>query len=171
MWSAAGWGPVPGANGAATFKPRRRIRPGPEVLGAGGREAAACRRRRRAHALSRAGAGLGRNQPGPDGPGALGVGRGAAEAAPGGGGFVYPGEEVSRSGGGRGTRADRGGGLPGGGGRHRDSPPSPQPGEEPPLGLCPRLLPSRPGRCPSPAAVPAAAVVSLLPLFPGTHLH
>lgn len=86
---------------AALSKTRRRIRAGPEVPGAGGREEEPCESTPppRARALAGWGWGWSRNseagaRTGP-GPGRGGcAGAGAAEAAAPGGGFVYPGEEV-----------------------------------------------------------------------------
>lgn len=133
MWSAAGWGPVPGANGAGYFQTTaadpawagsaRRRREG----GSGG---LASRRRRRAHALSRAGAGAGvaTRKPGPRRArsGGAAWGRERRRRPPLAAGLFIPGKKF-RSGR-QGTRADCGGGMRlGGGGRHRDSPPSPQP--------------------------------------------
>ena len=121
----------PAQTAAATFKPRQRIRPGPEVPGAGGREGG--REERpceqtppRARALASWGLESQLGSRSPDGPGAGGGGGNLRGGGSGGDGRPWRRVCLSR---GRSLGAgDRGGGMRfGGGGRHRDSPPSPQP--------------------------------------------
>ena len=154
----------------ATFKPRRRIRPGPEVLGAGGREGVAASRAAAAAARTRSrGLGLGLESQlgsrGPAGPGAGGLRGGGS----GGGGRPWRrvclsrGRSLGAGGRGQGRTAEEGCGsaeaVATGTRRHHLSRRGAAAGTA-------RRYPSRPGRCPSPAAVPAAAVVACSPPLP-----
>lgn len=164
----------PAQTAPVTFKPRRRIRPGPEVLGAEGREGGTASRAAAAARTRARGLGLGLESQlgsrGPDGPGVGGLPGGGSS----GGGRPWRRVCLSR---GRSLGAgDRGEGRTGEEGcgsaeavatgtrRHHLSRRGAAAGTA-------RRYPSRPGRCPSPAAVPATAVVACSPLFPGTHLH
>lgn len=169
MWSAAGWGPVPGANGAGYFQTTAadpawagsaRRRRGREGVAASRAAAAAARARSRRLGLglespnSEAGA-----RAGPEPEGGC-VGRERRRRPPLAAGLFIPGKKF-RSGR-QGTRADCGGrdaarrAVATGTRRHHLSRRGAAAGTA-------RRYPSRPGRCPSPAAVPAAAVVAAPP--------
>ena len=157
----------PAQTAAATFKPRQRIRPGPEVPGAGGREGG--REERpceqtppRARALASWGLESQLGSRSPDGPGAGGGGGNLRGGGSGGDGRPWRRVCLSR---GRSLGAgDRGGGRAGEEGcgsaeaaatgtrRHHLSRLS----RRGAAAGAARRRPARPGRCPSPSGVPAA---------------
>lgn len=170
----------PAQTAAATFNPQPDpIRPGPEVPGAGGRKGGRkglASRRCRAHAPSRAG-GWSRNS---EAGAQTGPGRGGGSLRGGGSaGDGRPWRRVCLSRGRSLGARDREGGRAGEEGcgsaeaaatgtrRHHLSRLS----RRGAAAGAARRSPARPGRCPSPSGVPAAALVAGCPLFPGTHLH